>query len=92
MKKNDIIAVYAEKNNVTKKAATEVVSSVIDIIKDGILTEGVVDITGFVKLEKVYKEATTARNPQTGETMTIEASKSPKFKAGKALKDVVNGK
>ncbi|WP_417029964.1 HU family DNA-binding protein, partial [Blautia sp.] len=32
------------------------------------------------------------RNPQTGETMTIEASKSPKFKAGKALKDVVNGK
>ena len=51
MKKNDIIAVYAEKNNVTKKAATEVVSSVIDIIKDGILTEGVVDITGFVKLE-----------------------------------------
>ena len=60
MKKNDIIAVYAEKNNVTKKAATEVVGSVIDIIKDGILTEGVVDITGFVKLEKVYKEATTA--------------------------------
>ena len=54
MKKNDIIAVYAEKNNVTKKAATEVVGSVIDIIKDGILTEGVVDITGFVKLEKVY--------------------------------------
>ena len=39
MKKNDIIAVYAEKNNVTKKAATEVVGSVIDIIKDGILTE-----------------------------------------------------
>ena len=59
MKKNDIIAVYAEKNNVTKKAATEVVGSVIDIIKDGVLTEGVVDITGFVKLEKVYKEATT---------------------------------
>ena len=56
MKKNDIIAVYAEKNNVTKKAATEVVSSVIDIIKDGILTEGVVDITGFVKLEKVRKQ------------------------------------
>ena len=50
MKKNDIIAVYAEKNNVTKKAATEVVGSVIDIIKDGILTEGVVDITGFVKV------------------------------------------
>ncbi len=61
MKKNDIIAVYAEKNNVTKKAATEVVGSVIDIIKDGILTEGVVDITGFVKLEKVYKETSQER-------------------------------
>ena len=56
MKKNDIIAVYAEKNNVTKKAATEVVGSVIDIIKDGILTEGVVDITGFVKLEQQQQE------------------------------------
>ena len=61
MKKNDIIAVYAEKNNVTKKVATEVVGSVIDIIKDGILTEGVVDITGFVKFTKVHREARTGK-------------------------------
>lgn len=90
MKKNDIIAVYAEKNNVTKKAATEVVSSVIDIIKDGILTEGVVDITGFVKLEKVYKEATTARNPQTGESIAISAKYAPKAEFKKAFKDQIN--
>lgn len=90
MKKNDIIAVYAEKNNVTKKAATEVVSSVIDIIKDGILTEGIVDITGFVKFTKVHREARTGKNPRTGEAIQIAASKVPAFKAGKALKDVVN--
>ena len=90
MKKNDIIAVYAEKNNVTKKAATEVVGSVIDIIKDGILTEGVVDITGFVKLEKVYKEATTARNPRTGEAIAISAKYAPKAEFKKAFKDQIN--
>ena len=90
MKKNDIIAVYAEKNNVTKKAATEVVGSVIDIIKDGILTEGVVDITGFVKFTKVHREARTGKNPQTGAEIKIAACKAPKFKAGKALKDSVN--
>ena len=90
MKKNDIIAVYAEKNNVTKKAATEVVGSVIDIIKDGILTEGVVDITGFVKLEKVYKEATTARNPQTGESIAVPSKYIPKAKFSSTFKREVN--
>ena len=88
MKKNDIIAVYAEKNNVTKK--TEVVGSVIDIIKDGILTEGVVDITGFVKLEKVYKEATTARNPQTGESIAVPSKYIPKAKFSSTFKREVN--
>lgn len=90
MKKNDIIAMYAEKNNVTKKAATEVVGSVIDIIKDGILTEGVVDITGFVKLEKVYKEATTARNPQTGESIAVPAKYIPKAKFSSTFKREIN--
>ena len=90
MKKNDIIAVYAEKNNVTKKAATEVVGSVIDIIKDGILTEGVVDITGFVKLEKVYKEATTARNLQTGESIAVPSKYIPKAKFSSTFKRKVN--
>lgn len=90
MKKNDIIAVYAEKNDVTKKEATEVVGSVIDIIKNGIKEDGLVDIAGFVKLQKVYKEARTGKNPRTGEAIQIAASKVPAFKAGKALKDVVN--
>lgn len=90
MKKNDIIAVYAEKNDVTKKEATEVVCSVIDIIKNGIKEDGLVDIAGFVKLQKVYKEARTGKNPRTGEAIQIAASKVPAFKAGKALKDVVN--
>ena len=86
MKKNDIIAVYAEKNNVTKKAATEVVGSVIDIIKDGILTEGVVDITGFVKLEKVCKEATTWINPQSVESIALPAKYFPMAKFSSTFK------
>ena len=92
MKKNDIIAVYAEKNNVTKKAATEVVGSVIDIIKDGILTEGVVDITGFVKFTKVHREARTGKNPRTGEAIqiAISAKYAPKAEFKKAFKDQIN--
>ena len=90
MKKNDIIAVYAEKNNVTKKVATEVVSSVIDIIKDGILTEGVVDITSFVKFTKVHREARTGKNPRTGEAIAISAKYAPKAEFKKAFKDQIN--
>ena len=73
MKKNDIIAVYAEKDDVTKKEATEVVGSVIDIIKNGIKEDGLVDIAGFVKLQKVYKEARTGKNPRTGEAISVPA-------------------
>lgn len=90
MKKNDIIAVYAEKNNVTKKAATEVVGSVIDIIKDGILTEGVVDITGFVKFTKVHREARTGKNPRTGEPIAVPSKYIPKAKFSSTFKREVN--
>ena len=51
-----------------------------------------IQLVGFGTFEVSTRAAREGRNPQTGETMTIEASKSPKFKAGKALKDVVNGK
>ena len=50
------------------------------------------DVEGFGTFEVSERAAREGRNPQTGETMKIEASKSPKFKAGKALKDMVNGK
>ena len=54
------------------------------------MTEGVVDITGFVKLEKVYKEATTARNPQTGESIAVPAKYIPKAKFSSTFKREIN--
>ena len=56
--------------------------------KDG----GKIQLVGFGTFEVSERAAREGRNPQTGETMKIEASKAPKFKAGKALKDMVNGK
>ena len=57
-----------------------------------IILQPFLQLVGFGTFEVSTRAAREGRNPQTGETMTIEASKSPKFKAGKALKDVVNGK
>lgn len=54
------------------------------------MTEGVVDITGFAKLEKVYKEATTARNPQTGESIAVPSKYIPKAKFSSTFKREVN--
>ena len=51
-----------------------------------------IQLVGFGTFEVSERAAREGRNPQTGETMKIEASKSPKFKAGKALKEMVNGK
>ena len=86
MKKIDVVEKLAQIREISKKEAGEIVDTFIDIVKTGIKEDGEVDFYGFVKFTKVHKEAGTARSPKTGET---EASKSPKFKAGKALKDAV---
>ena len=78
MNKTELVAAMAKDTNLSKKDVEAVLKSFIDV--------------GFGTFEVSTRAAREGRNPQTGETMTIEASKSPKFKAGKALKDVVNGK
>jgi DNA-binding protein HU-beta len=65
---------------------SEFISAVADVLKRG----DSVSLVGFGTFEVRERQARTGRNPRTGETMTIAASKAPSFKAGKALKDAVN--
>lgn len=90
IKKQDLINKYADIKGLTKKDAGEVIDTVFDLIKDAIINEGGLDIYGFGKFEVVQRAERKGRNPQTGQEITIKASKAPKFKPAKALKDVIN--
>lgn len=79
----------AEQQGLTKKAAAEVVNYVFDEAAKTLKKGGVVDINGFGKFSIKKRAARKGRNPQTGETIKIKASKVPSFKASKTLKDLV---
>ena len=90
MNKTELIAAVADKAELSKKDAEKAVKAVIDSISEELKAGGKVQIVGFGTFEVSKREAREGRNPQTGTTMQIKASKSPKFKAGKALKDSLN--
>ena len=90
MNKTELIAAVAEKSELSKKDAEVAISAAIDVITDALRGGEKVQLVGFGTFEVTQRMAREGRNPQTGETMMIEASKAPKFKAGKALKDIVN--
>lgn len=92
MNKTELIAAVAERAELTKKDAEKVLKAFTDVVAEELKKGEKIQLVGFGTFEVSERAAREGRNPQTGETMTIEASKSPKFKAGKALKDVVNGK
>ena len=92
MNKTELIAAVAEKAELSKKDAEKAVKAFTDAVSEELVKGGKVQLVGFGTFEVSERAAREGRNPQTGETMKIEASKSPKFKAGKALKDMVNGK
>lgn len=75
--------------NVSKKDLTTIVDGVIKSITDELIAGSKVQLVGFGTFEVVERAAREGRNPLTGEALHIEASKAPKFKAGKALKDAV---
>lgn len=75
--------------NVSKKDLTTIIDGVIKSITDELVAGGKVQLVGFGTFEVVERAAREGRNPLTGEALHIEASKAPKFKAGKALKDAV---
>ena len=90
MNKTELIAAVAEKAGISKKDADNSVNAVLDVIVETLASDEKVQLVGFGNFEVSARAARVARNPKTGEPMNVEASKTPKFKAGKALKDAVN--
>ncbi len=92
MNKTELIAAIAEQAGLSKKDAEAALKAFVDVVADELKKGGKVQLVGFGTFEVSERAAREGRNPQTGEKMTIEASKAPKFKAGKALKTLVNEK
>lgn len=90
MNKTELVAAVAEQADISKKDAEKVLKAFVDVVTEEMKKGEKVQLVGFGTFEVSERAAREGRNPQTGETMTIAASKAPKFKAGKALKDVVN--
>ena len=90
MNKTELIAAVAEKAEISKKYAEKAVKAFTDAVAEELAKGGKVQLVGFGNFEVSERPAREGRNPRTGETMTIAASKTPKFKPGKALKDEIN--
>ena len=92
MNKADLIAAIAAKTGDTKKGAEASVNAFVDVITEALVGGDKVQLVGFGSFEVRKRAARKGRNPQTKEEIKIPASKAPVFKAGKALKDLVNKK
>lgn len=90
MNKNDLVAAVADTADLSKADAAKAVDAVFDSITGSLKGGGEVRLVGFGTFSVANRKASTGRNPRTGETIQIPASKQPKFKAGKGLKDAVN--
>ena len=90
MNRTELVAAMAEKTQLSKKDAEAALKAFVDVVSEEMKKGEKGQLVGFGTFEVSERAAREGRNPQTGETMTIAASKTPKFKAGKALKDLVN--
>jgi len=90
MNKTELIAAMAEQSGLSKKDAEAALKAFTDVVAEELKANGKVQLVGFGTFEVSERAAREGRNPQTGASMTIAASKAPKFKAGKALKDMIN--
>ena len=90
MNKAELVSAVAEKTGATKKSAEESLNAFVDVVTEALKKEEKVQLVGFGSFEVRKRAARKGRNPQTKEEIKIPASKAPVFKAGKALKDVVN--
>ena len=90
MTKDELVAKIVEEAGITKKEAAEALKAVTGSITGALKKGDSVTLTGFGTFSISNRSARTGRNPQTGATLNIPASKGAKFKAGKGLKDAVN--
>ena len=90
MNKSELIAAVVEKTELSKKDAEKALKAFEDVITEELKKGEKVQLVGFGTFEVTERAERMGRNPKTKETMVIAASKAPKFKAGKVLKDAVN--
>ena len=87
MNKSELVAAMSERAELSKK---EALKAFIDVVTEELVKGEKIQLVGFGTFEVAERAAREGKNPQTGKKIKIAASKAPKFKAGKALKDVVN--
>ena len=92
MNKTELVAAMADKADISKKDAEAALKAFTDIVGQQLKKGDKIQLVGFGTFEVSKRAARTGRNPQTGAEMKIAASKAPKFKPGKALKDLINKK
>lgn len=90
MNKTELVAAIADQAGISKKDAEKALKAFTDVVGAELKKGGKIQLVGFGTFEVSQRAAREGRNPQTGKAMPIAASKAPKFKAGKALKDLVN--
>lgn len=90
MNKTELVVAMADQAGLSKKDAEKALKAFVDVVSEELKKDGKVQLVGFGTFEVSKRAAREGRNPQTGEVMSIAASKAPKFKAGKALKDLIN--
>lgn len=90
MNKTELVSRVAQKAQITKESAAEAVDATFEGIAAALQEGDTVRIVGFGNFQVAHRKASNGRNPRTGEPIQIPASKIPKFKAGKALKEAVN--
>jgi len=89
MNKSELIAAVAEQADLSKADAGKAIDALVEVIGTALKGNDKVSLVGFGTFAIRERAARTGRNPKTGKTLKIEASKNPSFKAGKALKDAV---
>ena len=92
MNKSELVAAMAAKTELSKKDSEKALKAFIDVVTEQLKKGDKVQLVSFGTFEVAKRAAREGRNPQTGKSMKIAASKAPKFKAGKALKEEVNKK
>ena len=90
MNKSELVNAMAAKTGATKKAAEESLNAILEVVKESLVKGEKVQLVGFGSFETKTRAARKGKNPQTGAEIKIPACKAPAFKAGKALKDIVN--
>lgn len=90
MNKSELIEAIADSASLSKADAGRALDGLVSAVTKALKKGDKVSLVGFGTFEVRKRPARTGRNPQTGETIKIKASKNPAFKAGKALKDAVN--